>query len=291
MWTPLQRNRPTVVDTTLLGAVSVAASLYGHKRKRWLRTHSGSSRPVWRTRPSAALQVNANNAPQLRSLADDLSEAERARLFSVFPELSCHEPRVKLVYTDPPVLLLEDLLTPEECDAFIDSMMSRSSTLPRLLGQSGIPIPEWAGPIRAFCKGLPVLDWLGNPTVRWTYKARGLLQPLIERARKWTGLNIMAGAANIKHYREGDWLPEHIDYNRATLMVYLSDVDEGGETCFPTCGNLAVPPRRGSALIWPNQPPLPHAGERVVRGNKWILFYNWPAADNWEYTDNFEFNE
>jgi len=74
------------------------------------------------------------------------------------------------------------------------------------------------------------------------------------------------------------------------MLVYLNDVGEGGETVFPTLG-FKVAATKGSALIWPNQPPLKHAGDRVVGGEKWILFYNWPGEQNWEYTDNFDFVE
>lgn len=37
----------------------------------------------------------------------------------------------------------------------------------------------------------------------------------------------------------------------ATLLYYLSDVQEGGSTVFPSLG-LAVHPQRGSALFWYN---------------------------------------
>ena len=37
----------------------------------------------------------------------------------------------------------------------------------------------------------------------------------------------------------------------ATLIYYLSDVQEGGSTVFPSLG-LAVHPQRGSALFWYN---------------------------------------
>jgi prolyl 4-hydroxylase len=53
-----------------------------------------------------------------------------------------------------------------------------------------------------------------------------------------------------------------------TLMVYLNDDFEGGETSFPEQGQLIVP-RAGSALLFQHM--LLHAGNRVVRGTKFVL--------------------
>jgi prolyl 4-hydroxylase len=62
-----------------------------------------------------------------------------------------------------------------------------------------------------------------------------------------------------------------------TAMVYLCDVEEGGETHFPRLGVL-VPPRRGTLLMWnnmrldggPNGETV-HAARPVVRGTKYVL--------------------
>lgn len=62
-----------------------------------------------------------------------------------------------------------------------------------------------------------------------------------------------------------------------TAMVYLSDVEEGGETQFAHCGFM-VPPREGTLLMWnnlhpdgaPNRDTL-HAALPVVRGTKYVL--------------------
>ena len=196
---------------------------------------------------------------------------------------------LRLMSEDPPVLLLEGILSDEECTDFVDSMRDKDGNFPERLGQANIDVPGWLTPLRTAFRGVPVLDWLGNPTVRWTYKSRCLLDVYLQKVRDRCGLDVSYGQANIKHYRKEQWLPVHIDYNRATLLTYLNDVADGGHTLFPTLG-IKVKPSKGSALIWQNQPPLKHAADRVMQGEKWIIFYNWPATDNWEYDDNFEFN-
>lgn len=208
-----------------------------------------------------------------------------------FPTLQLDSNKIRLVSEDPPVVVLEDVLNEEECSAMVESMRNKDGSFPERLGQSDLPaLPSWLGPAKTLLRGIPVLDWLGNPTVRWTFRSRMLLNDVLNKVQTTFGLNLEQGAANIKHYRKDQWLPVHIDYNHATMLIYLSDVKEGGYTLFPTLG-IKVKPRKGSALLWPNQPPLKHAGDRIIEGEKWILFYNYPAEQNWEYDDNFEFNE
>ena len=78
-----------------------------------------------------------------------------------------------------------------------------------------------------------------------------------------------------------------------TFFLYLSDVDEGGETAFPRIFEedgitpLAVRPRRGSALLWPSvrdgamdqmDARTYHEARRVVRGTKFAANASDPHA-------------
>lgn len=62
-----------------------------------------------------------------------------------------------------------------------------------------------------------------------------------------------------------------------TAMIYLSPVEEGGETHFPSC-EFMVPPVEGMILVWnnmgrdgaPNRYSL-HAARPVVRGTKYVV--------------------
>lgn len=110
----------------------------------------------------------------------------------------------------------------------------------------------------------------------------------------------------VLHYEVGQKYEPHFDYfldefntvnggqRIATVLMYLSDVEEGGETVFPSakgnfsavsywnelseCGKegLSVKPKRGDALLfWSMKPDASldpsslHGGCPVIRGDKW----------------------
>ncbi len=93
-----------------------------------------------------------------------------------------------------------------------------------------------------------------------------------------------------------------------TFFLYLSDVDEGGETAFPRIFEedgvtpLAVRPRRGSALLWPSvrdgamdqiDARTYHEARRVVRGTKfaanaWIHMRDFRTPHHWGCTGVFD---
>lgn len=62
-----------------------------------------------------------------------------------------------------------------------------------------------------------------------------------------------------------------------TFFIYLSDVEEGGETRFPYL-NISVHPKKGRALLWPSvkdAEPInmdtrtQHEARPVIRGTKY----------------------
>ena len=86
-----------------------------------------------------------------------------------------------------------------------------------------------------------------------------------------------------------------------TFFLYLSDVEEGGETHFPSL-RLSVQPKRGRALLWPStldQDPeqqdirTMHEAKPVIKGrkfaaNSWIHLYNYEQPNLWGCTGVFD---
>jgi prolyl 4-hydroxylase len=86
-----------------------------------------------------------------------------------------------------------------------------------------------------------------------------------------------------------------------TFFLYLSDVEEGGETAFPML-NLSVKPTRGKAILWAgvksNDPyaidhRTTHEARPVVKGTKyaantWIHQYDFKVPNLWGCTGTFD---
>lgn len=86
-----------------------------------------------------------------------------------------------------------------------------------------------------------------------------------------------------------------------TFFLYLSDVEEGGETAFPLL-DIAVKPKKGRALLWPStldanperiDARTRHEARPVVKGrkfaaNSWIHLYNFNVPNLWGCTGTFD---
>ena len=83
----------------------------------------------------------------------------------------------------------------------------------------------------------------------------------------------------IKRYRPGgeECFPDHVDVGDhasarrfVAALVYLNDVERGGETEFPGWGQV-IQPKAGTVLLFPPLWPWLHAGRAPLSGSKWIL--------------------
>ncbi|XP_072179464.1 uncharacterized protein [Diadema setosum] len=117
-----------------------------------------------------------------------------------------------------------------------------------------------------------------------------------ERVFQATGLSpTNGGKFQITSYPQGIGYKTHTDCildnadkrdRFATILVYLQDVKEGGETQFPELG-VSVKPKRGRAVVWNNmdatgycEPQSVHKAAAVINGHKFIL-------QRWYYHESF----
>ncbi|WP_372630589.1 2OG-Fe(II) oxygenase [Cohnella sp.] len=171
---------------------------------------------------------------------------------------------------EPLILILEKVLTGAECDALVDLAKDRMQRA--RVGRSR-----------------SVSDIRTSSGMFFEEGENELIHRIESRVSELMNVPIAhAEPLQVLHYRAGEQYQPHYDYftsgganNRiSTLVMYLNDVEEGGETIFPSL-NLTVVPRKGNAVYFEyfyNDPLLNeltlHAGGPVVSGEKW-------AATQW----------
>ncbi|RWR84508.1 putative prolyl 4-hydroxylase 10 [Cinnamomum micranthum f. kanehirae] len=193
---------------------------------------------------------------------------------------------------EPRAFLYHNFLSKDECEYLIEvakPYMEKSTVVDSTTGQS---------------KDSRVRTSSG------TFLKRGrdkIIRNIEKRISDFTFIPVDHGEGlQVLHYEVGQKYEPHYDYflddyntknggqRIATLLMYLSDVEEGGETVFPAakgnfssvswwnelseCGKkgLSVKPKRGDALLFwsmnPDATPDPsslHGGCPVINGNKW----------------------
>jgi prolyl 4-hydroxylase len=168
---------------------------------------------------------------------------------------------------EPLILILENVLSSAECEALID--LAKDRMLRAKIGKSHI-----------------VSDIRTNSSMFFEESENELIHRIETRVSDLMNIPIShAEPLQILHYKAGDQYQSHFDYftsgnvvnNRiSTLVMYLNDVEEGGETHFPSL-HFSVTPKKGSAVYFEyfyndiglNALTL-HAGNPVAVGEKWV---------------------
>lgn len=172
-------------------------------------------------------------------------------------------------FEEPLIVVLGSVLDHDECDALIQLSKDR-------LERSKIGSSRAVSNIRTSSGA-----FLDDPNNEVIERIEKRLASIIDIPREHgEGLHIL-------NYLPGQEYKEHFDYfaptsksaanNRiATFVLYLNDVEEGGQTYFPKL-NLSVFPKKGMAVYFEyfyndaalNELTL-HGGAPVIQGEKWI---------------------
>lgn len=197
---------------------------------------------------------------------------------------------IEVVSWEPRALLLHNFLSANECAYLIQEAapsMEKSTVVDNDTGKSV------SSRVR---------------TSSGTFLVRGqddVVMRIEERIALHSKIPVSHGEGlQVLHYQVGELYEPHWDYFQdqvnqqnggqrvATMLMYLTDVDDGGETVFPNsvekphednasmqpCARkgVAISPRRGDALLFYSlqpdgelDPQSLHGGCPVVKGNKW----------------------
>lgn len=181
---------------------------------------------------------------------------------------------------ETPIYIIDNFMSPEECDGIIKS--SDGKLVPSPLTRQDPNDSNFRTSETCY------FDGSGN-------------QKQIER-KIINKINLEKSnteESQIQHYRVGNQFKAHWDYfdpkedgeflkngqRTWTFMVYLNDVEKGGETQFVKL-KQNVYPKKGTAVVWcnikedgtPDEMTM-HQGSPVIEGEKWIIT-KWFLQDN-----------
>ena len=243
-------------------------------------------------------------------LADGgMSLAEQPGMAAGFGDLTEHDflrvntdvPGLKVLHIDPPVVTVEGFLTADECDALINAARDSGEMRTSEIGGAGAASADVRTSRTCTLNSEFLTD---HPTKRAILNATELVLPQLRGlGGKKTAFKRPTSQSpfsyelpQVAHYRGGEFFKTHEDafpanvaetknyQRRATVLVYLNDVSEGGATRFEKLfpngdGNpLDVRPEKGKALIFfpgtnasrPDPRTLHTAVEAVPGHEKWI---------------------
>jgi hypothetical protein len=169
--------------------------------------------------------------------------------------------------TQPLVWTVDDALPPAECEAYIRRMRAGQAELAPIVGHHGPEVD---------------LEVRNNTRVMWddAAEANALLERVAARVPRRLSDRALAGAnprLRLYRYGPGERHGAHWDtvveleggvQSLLTLVFYLNDGFEGGETDFPELGQR-IAPRVGRALLFQHR--VLHEATEVLAGEKYVL--------------------
>jgi prolyl 4-hydroxylase len=180
----------------------------------------------------------------------------------------------------PTLALLGPVMSPDECAELI------ALARPRLVASTVVDPQTGQDVVAGYRNSQGMFFRLGETDLiaRLDRRFAELMQLPVENGEGLQVLCYGPGGATAPHF---DFVAPTNPANQAsvarsgqrisTLLVYLADVDEGGETVFPRAG-WSVQPRAGNAIYFEScnrrgqlDPQSLHAGHPVVRGEKWVV--------------------
>jgi prolyl 4-hydroxylase len=200
------------------------------------------------------------------------------------------------------IFTIEDFLTDEECDHLCDHILKHNarSQVAGYGNEASVVMDNRTSSTSTLTDSDPVVKTINE-------RISVELNTPIENGETMQGQLYEVGQ-EFKHHNDyftGDSYINHCLYSGQrtyTLMIYLNDVEEGGETDFPQLGKSFTPKKR-MAVVWKNSngqgtenPASIHAGMPVIKGKKiivtkWIRERKWDRNEDTILSTNYHFNK
>tara|TARA_Y100000739_G_C20468689_1_gene400277 strand:- start:28 stop:666 length:639 start_codon:yes stop_codon:yes gene_type:complete len=190
---------------------------------------------------------------------------------------------VTMYSADPILYVVNNFLSNDECEAFIEAANGK-------LKPSTVISPDKHIQHESRTSENCWIEHDANEIVHEVSKRFSILvQMPIRNAEQYQLVYYKRGTEYKPHFDSFDFETEDGKKNwepggqrMITVIAYLNDVKEGGETGFPELG-INVPPKKGDALVFHNtlqedaaaypriNPRSLHGGMPVINGEKWMV--------------------
>lgn len=170
---------------------------------------------------------------------------------------------------EPLIVVLGNVLSDEECDGLINLAKDK-------MKRSKIGTTREENEVRT-SSSMFIEESENEMVVRVENRISAIMNIPIEHGEGLQILRYTPGQQYKAHYDFFTSTNKVINNNRiSTLVMYLNDVEEGGETFFPQL-NFSVSPKKGMAVYFEyfyndqrlNELTL-HGGAPVIKGEKWV---------------------
>ena len=210
---------------------------------------------------------------------------------------------VKVVSSNPWIVVVDDFVSDDEGTALVSGITTweRSTDAGEMneYGESGRTLTFGRTSSNAWCRG--------------SCEKQPPVMRLADKISHFTTVPVQNFEAfQVLRYEVGQQYVLHHDYSQHQLgmacgprilsvLLYLSDVEEGGETVFPDLG-ITIKPKKGRAVFFPNvlttnlevaDVRTSHKAKPVLKGQKyavntWIHLYDFKKPNLWGCTGLFD---
>jgi len=170
------------------------------------------------------------------------------------------------------IMVFDNVLTAEQCQAIVQKF--EEDTM-KITGTCG------GGKVQLDIK--QTTDLYLRPDRGWHNELKLMSEAMLPKIMEYRevynqlhSISMVHTGLQIQRSEVGQFYTTHIDddtrdaYHRiVATLIYLSDVEEGGETHFTQHG-VQVKPKAGRLVLFPSKWTHPHEAKKVLKGTKYI---------------------